>query len=123
MKKPEAILQMRIVEILSLNCRRYNFAFHAIINEALLFGAAEKRKEMFAKMNYLKKMGMIPGTADLIITKKGQTHYLEFKRSNGVMSDNQINFKTWVLNAGAKHAVVTNLEQFNFQMTIWEIFK
>lgn len=118
--KPEAILQMQIVQLLSLHAKKNNFIFFSVPNEAALLAAGEKK--IFAIINHLKKLGMTPGVSDIVICKGGQTYFLELKSLVGAISKSQYIFRDNAINCGAMYAVCRDLEQFNELMKGWNIF-
>jgi hypothetical protein len=123
--KKESVLQMQIVEILSLYSRRNKFIFFSVPNEAVLmtcvsFGIA--KTILFKILNFFKKMGMTPGVSDLVICKNGQTYFLELKSLAGAISKNQYIFRDNAINCGAMYAVVRNIDDFSKLMKDWRIF-
>jgi hypothetical protein len=110
MQKKENIIQMQIVSLLSMYARKNNFVFFSVPNESALLGAAGDRHKMYALINHLKKMGMTPGVADMVITKEGLTYYLELKSENGRLSPDQEQFKENALNSGAKYEHTNNYD-------------
>ena len=95
---PETILQINIVETLSLLAAQNHFTFFAVPNEAFSLGTANKNtnygKNHFtqkdhARMMMLKKMGMLPGVSDLVLISKNDVLFLEIKTPKGTQSENQ----------------------------------
>jgi hypothetical protein len=85
--KPETLLQIQIVEYLSLIASKNDFIFFSIPNEGAMTGAGGKMP--FALMTTLKKMGMLPGIPDLCIIKNGHPLFVEIKTKTGKLQENQ----------------------------------
>ena len=108
--KEEQILQIQIVEFLSLVARKNNIVFFSVPNEAFLFSSSKNDKKSYAKMMILKKMGMTSGVSDLIIIKNGITYCMECKSKKGSLSKNQSIFLDNARKAGALTVVINNFD-------------
>ena len=92
----ESVIQTQIVEYLSAISRSHGFLFFSVPNEALLsitksLGINDRMS--FALLAILKKMGMTPGTSDLIIGHRSRMYCLEVKNEIGKQSENQTIFE------------------------------
>lgn len=98
---PEASLQVTVVEHLRL------YGVHDLIfNHACNEGVRTPAQGLF-----LKRMGMLPGIADLYIGVPGAPpSWLELKALNGKQSDEQIAFEELCLRNGSRYAVADNIK-------------
>jgi hypothetical protein len=109
--KEEQILQIQIIEYLSLVAKKNNIVFFSVPNEAFLFSSSKQNKRSYAKLMILKKMGLTSGVSDLIIIKKSITYCLECKSKKGRLSKNQKIFLEMAEKAGAITEVVDSFEK------------
>jgi len=88
--KQEAVIQTRIVDILSLIAERDGFIFFSVPNEGLLSGTGADGARSAAMLNALKRMGLTPGIPDLaIVSKGGSILFLEVKAPAGRLTTAQ----------------------------------
>jgi len=113
----EADIQAQIVALLSHHARKNHFIFFSVPNEHDLSAT----KNRYAKINKLKKMGLTPGVADLVIVKNGKAHFMEVKTPKGRISDNQRKFMDNAAGAGAHYIVVRSYENAVEILKYWEI--
>lgn len=83
-------IQIAIVDYLTLLAPARGFIFFHVPNQAL--GKALSRGGLI-RMARLKRMGLLPGVADLVIDICGRAHYLEVKRKKGKPSESQVEFR------------------------------
>lgn len=115
----ESQIQIQVADWLRLYEARYGFIFFSIPNEAL--GKADS-KAGIGRMTRLKKMGLRPGAADIVIVKGGRAYFLEIKAAKGEQSASQILFEFGVYSAGAKYAVAHSFEEAKKIVEGWAIF-
>jgi hypothetical protein len=87
----EASLQVQVCHHLKLRHRPGVFWFH-VPNGA---------NRSPAQSALLKKMGLLPGMADLVVIVAGRAHFLELKASGGRPSVDQIAFQALCQRLGA----------------------
>lgn len=99
--KPEAALQRNVVQHLML-IGVPGMIYFSIPNEA-------KRSERLGAE--MKRMGMLPGVADLCIVIQGRAHFLELKSRDGKQSPEQILFQADCDEAGIPYAVAHSIDE------------
>jgi len=97
---PEASLQITVCQHLRLTGAANMIWFHPC-NEG-------KRSE--AAGAHLKRMGMLPGVADLVIVLPGRTCFLELKARGEGQSPEQIAFEALCRDLGFAYAVADNID-------------
>ena len=117
-KELESDIQIQIVEYLTLMAPSRGFFFFSCPNEAM--GQA-RGKGGLARMAKLKRMGLRPGVADLVIIKAGRAYFLEVKRHDGKMSVNQKEFAILTLSHDALYAVVYSFDEALKTLQSWDI--
>ena len=117
-KELESDIQIQIVEYLTLMAPSRGFFFFSIPNEAM--GAA-RGKGGLARMAKLKRMGLRPGVADLVIIKAGRAYFLEVKRNDGKMSQNQKDFENLVFAHGSEYGVAYSFDEAVLILKFWDI--
>jgi len=113
----EADIQITIVEAFSLIARG-RFLFHSIPNERIL---NSPNAGGMARLTKLKKMGLLPGCADLEVVADGRAYYMEVKRPKQMLSFNQKLFRKQALNHAAGHAIVHDADEAIAALKIWGI--
>lgn len=93
--------------------------FFSIPNEGL--GHGGDRKKSAIRMNKLKRMGLLPGAADLVVLQYGRAYFLEVKTSTGRLSKNQKLFATASIAHGALYAVVRSIDETAATLKRWGI--
>ncbi len=116
----ESDTQIAIVDLLSLLSRQHNFIFFSVPNESAM-KARRKDKAIYALINLLKKMGLIPGASDLVIGKAGRAYFLEVKRPGEKQTKNQIIFEAWVTAAGFEYEIATSVDETLSYLKTWGI--
>ena len=104
--KDESILQIMIVEYLSIIAVKNNFLFFSIPNEGFMLSSGKKD---FALNVTLKKMGMTPGIPDLCIIKNGKAHFLECKTEIGKQSKIQIIIEKKIKDCQSTYDIVRSI--------------
>lgn len=89
--------------------------FFAPLNETAMmimrmFKVPEKTIAMIIK--FLKKMGLVPGTPDLVLSYCGKTIYFELKTEKGIVSDDQKRIHKILRSTGHRVEVVRSFEEF-----------
>ena len=70
---------------------------------------ATHNESAWKRVNFFKKMGMLPGASDLIIIGLEQVIFVEFKSPTGRLSKDQIAFKMKVESLGHTYLVIRYL--------------
>ena len=117
-KELESDIQIQIVEYLTLLAPSRGFFFFSIPNEAM--GAA-RGKGGLARMAKLKRMGLRPGVADLVIIKAGRAYFLEVKRHDGRISENQMDFKVLAITHGSCYSIAYSFDEAVKILQSWDI--
>jgi hypothetical protein len=107
---PEACLQYAVVQYLLLSAPRGTIWFHP----------ANEGKRTEGEGAHLKRMGMLPGVADLCIILPGEkARFLELKARGEKQSDDQIAFQALCESNGTPYAVADNIDQALRILTGW----
>jgi hypothetical protein len=117
--KPETLLQIQIVEYLSLIAQKNDFIFFSIPNEGAM--TAGKGKVDYALMTTLKKMGMLPGVPDLCIIKNGKIYFIEVKTINGFLSQPQKRIHQAIKEHECPVTVAKSLDDVKLFLMSWSI--
>lgn len=124
MKQTESDLQIQVVEYLSMISRANNFLFFSIPNESLMMVLTKFRvpeKICYAIVTFFKKMGMLPGVADLCIVKNGKAYFIEMKTNKGVLSENQKLFRKRVWECYGEYEVCRSVEDVQRELKVWGV--
>jgi hypothetical protein len=114
----ESDIQIQVADWLRLFEARCGFIFFAVPNEGM--GEA-KTTAGLGRMAKLKRMGLRPGVADIVIVKLGRVYFLELKAIVGRQSDKQILFECDAMRVGAEYAVVHSLDEAQKKTREWRI--
>jgi hypothetical protein len=106
---PEAALQRAVCEHLRLTARPGVLYFHP---------TNEGRRSVVTGAN-LKRMGMLPGMADLVVIMNGRTSFLELKATGEKPRDTQLAFAEQTLAAGCDYAVCDNINDALDMLRCW----
>lgn len=120
----ESKLQQQIVQMMSLYAGKHNFVYAAPMNEGVMMVLKMFKvqdKTCMRIINWLKKMGFLPGFSDLIILHDGKAYCMELKTETGKMSERQKLFRKNVLKTGVDYAVVRSLDQAVECLRVWEV--
>lgn len=120
MNRPEADLQIQVADLLRLHEWGRKFIFFSIPNE--LLGSARTNGGL-GRMVRFKRMGLLPGVADIIIVRDGRVYFLELKSPKGRQSDSQLQFESDAIRAGAKYAIAHNIDEAIDSLRIWGIIE
>ena len=120
----ESDIQIQIVEYLSSLSRSHGFLFFSVPNEALLsitkaLGINDRMS--FALLAILKKMGMTPGTCDIVIGCEGKMYAVEVKNERGKQSPNQVTFEAWCQMCDVPYRVVRSVHDVSECLIEWGI--
>ena len=74
-----------------------------------------------ARMARLKRMGLRPGTADLVFVKYGRVYFLEMKRRGQKQRETQTQFENDAIRTGALYAVADSFEKAIAILQSWKI--
>lgn len=74
-------------------------------------------------MQWLKKMGFLPGVSDIEIIHNGQAYFIELKTATGKVSDKQVRFMDNATRSGARCAVVRSVDGMVGCLRRWGIVK
>ena len=123
-KKEEEILQQKIMSYFSSICVKYDFIYFCPMNEIVMsiltrFRVPQDKIAMI--MNFLKKMGWLPGVSDIVIGCKGKMFCMELKTQIGKQSKAQILFETNCKRAGIPYMLVRSFEQCRSVLFMWNI--
>ena len=112
-------IQQDIVNLFSSICRYHNFMYFAVPNEAAMKG--RRGREIYSLVAWLKKMGLIPGAADIVLGHRGKMYCLEVKSDSGSLSPNQKNFMAWAERCGVAYRVVRSAADAGAALKTWGI--
>lgn len=70
---------------------------------------------------HFKKMGLLPGTNDLVIVHNGKYYGIEVKTDKGIQKPDQIRFEKNIIKAGGKYEIVRSVEDVVEVLREWEI--
>ena len=73
------------------------------------------------RMARLKRMGLRPGVADIVIIRKGRAYFLELKTKEGVQSERQSAFQADCFYVGAEYAIAHSFEEAQKIVREWKI--
>jgi hypothetical protein len=118
MLTPEADLQIQVADLLRIQEAPRGFLFFSCPNEGM--GKARTGAAL-GRMARLKRMGLRPGVADLVIVKNGLVYFLELKSNKGQISDSQAVFGLNCRRVGARYNVAYSFEQAQKILQDWGI--
>ena len=72
-------------------------------------------------MAFFKKMGLLPGTSDIVLIWHGMAFCMEVKTDTGKQSQEQILFMNNILKAGGKYEIVRSACDVQKILRVWEI--
>lgn len=118
----EATLQQQICEFLSIK----GIFYFCPLNETamMILNILSARSDKKAKiMNYLKKMGFVPGIPDIAILSNNTIHFFELKIENKDLTKSQNIIKNRLIDDGFNVAIIRSLTQAIEQLKQWKIIK
>ena len=120
----ESQIQQNICTFLSLITHTTGIVYFSVPNEGIM-GVLKMFKidkvTCFKIVNHFKKMGLLPGTSDIVIIWRGMAYCLEVKKPNGKQSADQKLFMRNVIAAGGKYEIVYSLDGCKSQLKEWGI--
>lgn len=114
----ESQIQIQVADWLRMYESARDFIFFAVPNEGM--GAA-KTGAGLGRMARLKRMGLRPGVADIVIIKGGKAYFLELKTPEGVQSERQSAFQADCFYVGAEYAIARSFEEAQKIVKNWSI--
>ena len=84
---------------------------HALPKEAFFFAAVNEGKRSPATGARLKKQGLLPGVADLVIVHEGMALFIELKTKRGRQSPEQIEFAKRCIECGSPYYLARTLAE------------
>lgn len=111
----ESTLQQQCISYLSYIATSNKIFFFSPLNETammILKMFKVPKTTCYKIINFLKKMGMIPGTPDIAIVYGGKAYFIELKTKDGVVSDDQETVHGKIFKAGSAVYVVRSLDEF-----------
>ena len=124
MKIPESKIQQNIIQYLSMTSLQKNFVFFSVPNEGIMAVLKMYKipdKQCFPIVNHFKKMGLLPGTSDIVLVHEGRAYFIEVKDVNGTQSQDQVRFEHNIVKAGANYAVVRSVSDVIGVLGEWGI--
>jgi hypothetical protein len=118
----ESDLQQQICSYLSAN----GVFYFAPLNEtAMMILKIFRVPQMtcYKIINYLKKMGLIPGMPDIIILAKMTAYFIECKIDDNVLSENQQIITRKIYNDGYQVATVWSLDEAIGYFKVWGVVR
>jgi hypothetical protein len=116
----ESDIQIQVADWLRLYESARDFIFFACSNEAM--GEA-KTGAGLGRMARLKRMGLRPGVADIVIIRKGRAYFLELKTLDGVQSERQQAFQADCYYVGAEYEIAHSFEEAQAIVKKWKILE
>jgi len=120
----ESQIQQNICTFLSLIAYQTGIVYFSVPNEGImsvLIAFKVPKVTCFKIVNHFKKMGLLPGTSDIIIIHKGMAYCLEVKKPGGKQSKDQILFMRNVIASGGRYEIVYSLDGAKKQLIKWGI--
>jgi len=114
MRRPEHILQIRVLDYLTIHARR-DLHWFAIANGELRHPNVGKR---------LKAEGVTPGVPDIcIMLEEGRAAWLELKARGGSLSDAQLGFRARAARLGHRWACCRTLAHAVEVLEAWGVLR
>ena len=120
----ESQIQQNICQYLSLISYQTGIVFFSVPNEGImsvLMSFKVDKITCIKIVEHFKKMGLLPGTSDIVIIHKGLAYCLEVKKLGAKQSKDQILFMRNVIAAGGKYEIVHSLYEAEKQVKEWGI--
>jgi hypothetical protein len=83
---------------------------HYVLVDKIIISIPNEGRRSPAQAVRLKRMGMRPGAADLLLIWRGTPYFFEIKTAKGVLSDAQMQFREECLGLGIHYTVVRSLD-------------
>lgn len=120
----ESQIQQNICTFLSLIAYQTGIVYFSVPNEGImsvLMGFKVDKITCIKIVEHFKKMGLLPGTSDIIIIHRGMAYCLEVKKPGGKQSKDQVLFMRNVIASGGKYEIVYSLDGAKEQLIEWGI--
>ena len=120
----ESQIQQNICTFLSLIAHQTGIVYFSVPNEGImsvLMGFKVDKITCIKIVEHFKKMGLLPGTSDIVIIHKGLAYCLEVKKPGGKQSKNQKLFEKNILAADGKYEIVYSLDDCTNILCEWGI--
>jgi hypothetical protein len=109
----ETILQRQLRDYIG----KLGFRSVAVPNGSVLAGGAEQRARQMAS---LKRDGLTPGFADLVLfAKGGRVGFIEVKIEGGKQSASQVECQRWLIEFGHRYAVCRSIDDVTETLREW----
>lgn len=118
----ESILQQQICEFLSL----HGIFYFAPLNESAMLALKKSNvpeKTRYIIINFLKKMGMVPGLPDLAILANKTVYFMELKVGKNTTSEKQNRISTILIKLGYNVAIIHSFTEAEEILKIWRVVK
>jgi len=122
----ESDIQKEIIKNLTELAGPNDLFFFAPMNETamMVFNTFQIDKKLSASMmNFFKKMGLVPGTPDLVICGKGRTIFVELKKPGEEPTDKQRTVHEKIRKSGNCVLVVNTWDELRLILEKTEIIK
>lgn len=128
----ESNLQEQICNHLSMICRRWDFIYFAPMNEGVMMVLKMFKvpdNSCYRIINYMKKLGFLPGVSDIIIGHEGRMYCMEIKlpdlpgKKKHVQKSSQILFMDNCKKAGVEYGIVRSLEECTECLKYWGVIE
>lgn len=110
----ESDIQILVADWLRLYESARDFIFFSVPNEGL-------DRASPARLAKLKRMGLRPGVADIVIIWHGRAYFLELKTATGKQSEHQSAFQADCFYAGAEYGLAHSFEEAQKIVKEWGI--
>ncbi len=121
-QRPEDIVQQQVIAYLSAVATRLKIAFYAVLNESAMKGGDNKTKHRLVQ--WLKRMGMVPGAGDITLHYSGgRAAILEIKSATGRQSESQIDFARWIKRTDTPYYIIRSIKELETVLRILGISK
>jgi len=109
MQTESKIQQSAIIFYRNNYCLKHHKPMHCIFSVP---NEGKSKKETIQKM----AIGMLPGASDVILLRKNEIVFIEFKTPTGTQSDKQKRFQSTVESLGFKYHLIRSLKQFKTEI-------
>ena len=120
MKRPFLTRKRREYPEFPIHAACYQFLVTALRNAVVFHPANEGEREEY-QAERLKRLGLLPGVADLIVITGGRVYAIEVKAPGGRMTEAQLRFSEDIRVAGGEFACVTSLDELRLALKAWGI--
>ena len=120
----ESTIQTNICTYLSMIAHQTGIVYFSVPNEGImtvLMMFKIPKVTCYKIISYFKKLGLLPGTNDLVLVHRGMYYGLEVKTAVGIQSHEQVLFMENIIKAGGKYEVVRGVEDVQAILKEWGI--